>query len=468
MNFSLWNFKEWFERQGIDLSYMISDNTASISMLSTVDSASEGRLGCALVQPGEQLTDCTGFHTVLRFGSDRILFPVASPAEVLDAGAAMIEYYLDWENSLFDAITAGRPPEELVQLSQTVFPFPAAFFLPSGAPFFQTAGWSLPLNAQRIQPLLQNLSQAHPFFRTLFLERPHTFLSEVLFSNKSPRGLLTAYEAQKKFQPGDIHIFHTLASSICTALCFRSDALAASHPLTTWFTRSITAPAGSAPAPPSMLAQLGWQPDDCYVIASIYLSDCENPLSALIAAFTDSNHCCAIPPESLCMLIRLSHNDLTDEIEYLRRHGLADSHRIGLSLPFQGLDRLPQFYQQSLWAVQYAQRKSLYLVSIQELLPQAIRRACRAIPHAQAMGHPSIRKLAAAGLHDGDHLLETLSAYLTFGCSASQTADALFIHRNTLRSRLQKIQSIIPIPCNDPVLREQYLLSLLLYTATES
>ena len=139
MNFSLWNFKEWFERQGIDLSYMISDNTASISMLSTADSASEGRLGCALVQPGEQLTDCTGFHTVLRFGSDRILFPVASPAEVLDAGAAMIEYYLDWENSLFDAITAGRSPEELVQLSQTVFPFPAAFFLPSGAPFFQTA-----------------------------------------------------------------------------------------------------------------------------------------------------------------------------------------------------------------------------------------------------------------------------------------------------------------------------------------
>lgn len=202
MNFSLWNFKEWFERQGIDLSYMISDNTASISMLSTADSASEGRLSCALVQPGEQLTDCTGFHTVLRFGSDRILFPVASPAEVLDAGAAMIEYYLDWENSLFDAITAGRSPEELVQLSQTVFPFPAAFFLPSGAPFFQTAGWSLPLNAQRIQPLLQNLSQAQPFFRTLFLERPHTFLSEVLFSNNSPLGLLTAYEAQKSFSLG--------------------------------------------------------------------------------------------------------------------------------------------------------------------------------------------------------------------------------------------------------------------------
>lgn len=467
MNFSLWNFKEWFECQGIDLSYMISDNTASISMLSTADSASEGRLGCALVQPGEQLTDCTGFHTVLRFGSDRILFPVASPAEILDAGAAMIEYYTGWENSLFDAITEGGSPEDLIQLSQTAFPFPAAFFLPSGAPFFQTDDWSLPLDAQRIHPLLKNLSQAHPCFRTLFLEHPHTLLSESLFSNNSPLGLLTSYEGQKKFQPGDIHIFHTLASSICTALCFRSDALTAYHPLSSWFTRSITAPADSAPAPPSILAQLDWQPDDSYVIASIHLSDCSIPLPECITAFTDSNHCCVISPESLCLLIHLNNNDLTDEIEYLRTHCPVESYRIGLSLPLHELNSLPQFYQQSLWALQHAQQEKLYLVSIQELLPQAIRRACCAIPHAQALVHPSIRKLADADLHSGDHLLETLSAYLTFGCSASQTADALFIHRNTLRSRLQKIQSIIPTPCADPVLREQYLLSLLLYTASE-
>lgn len=146
---------------------------------------------------------------------------------------------------------------------------------------------------------------------------------------------------KKSFSLGISTFFTRWPVRFARRYVFARDALTASHPLATWFTRSITAPAGSAPAPPSMLAQLGWQPDDCYVIASIYLSDCESPLSACIAAFTDSNHCCAVPPESLCMLIRLSHNDLTDEIEYLRRHGLADSHRIGLSLPFQGLDRLP-------------------------------------------------------------------------------------------------------------------------------
>ena len=59
MKFSLWNFRDWYEKHNIDLSYMITENNVSISMLSTDVDASEGRLGCALVLSGDQLTDCT-------------------------------------------------------------------------------------------------------------------------------------------------------------------------------------------------------------------------------------------------------------------------------------------------------------------------------------------------------------------------------------------------------------------------
>ena len=65
MEFSLWNFKDWYEKQAIDLSYMISENTATISMLATTDHASEDRLGCALVQSSDTLEDCSGFHSLL-------------------------------------------------------------------------------------------------------------------------------------------------------------------------------------------------------------------------------------------------------------------------------------------------------------------------------------------------------------------------------------------------------------------
>ena len=68
MKFSLWNFRDWYEKHDIDLSYMITENNVSISMLSTDVDASEGRLGCALVLSGDQLTDCTGLRSALQFG----------------------------------------------------------------------------------------------------------------------------------------------------------------------------------------------------------------------------------------------------------------------------------------------------------------------------------------------------------------------------------------------------------------
>lgn len=54
-------------------------------------------------------------------------------------------------------------------------------------------------------------------------------------------------------------------------------------------------------------------------------------------------------------------------------------------------------------------------------------------------------ELTPVALHDaqfGTHLLETLEAYALHGGSAASTADALFIHRNTLRQRLGRIQAL--------------------------
>jgi len=42
----------------------------------------------------------------------------------------------------------------------------------------------------------------------------------------------------------------------------------------------------------------------------------------------------------------------------------------------------------------------------------------------------------------GSELLATLHHYLASGCSANVTAEALFLHRNTLHKRLSKIESL--------------------------
>lgn len=462
MKFSLWNFKEWYERRKLDLSYMISDNTASISLLATSQAAAKGRLGCALVLPAEELTDCTGFHTVLQFGSDRILFPVASPAEVLNEGAAMMESYTCWENALPDRIPANGAVPDFIQLSREVLPFPLALLSANGAVLFQSADWPLALGPQQIQSLFRKNPQrqpAQPYFRALPHIQPSTILAEVLNEQEIPV-LLAACEDRKRFQPGDVHIFHTFAEILQAALAFRENALPALHPLSAWLSRHL--PEQRELSPTSLLAQIGWHAADRFLIAAIQPVGGAPAPVRMLSALTSADHCCVMAGNQLCLLIHLQTPEPA-ETARLQAFAQQEHCRIGLSLPFTGLDMLPPFYQQALLALRHAQQTGQYIQFMHPLLPQAIQQACRHLPNAQALVHPLIRKLAIADRQEGGHLLKTLYTYLIFGGSVSQTADALFLHRNTLRARLHKIQALFPADWDTPAMREQLLLSLLFF-----
>ena len=58
--------------------------------------------------------------------------------------------------------------------------------------------------------------------------------------------------------------------------------------------------------------------------------------------------------------------------------------------------------------------------------------------------------LARADAEDGAAYVETALAYLGNGCNASRTAEALFIHRNTLAYRLKRIKALSGIDLENP------------------
>ena len=63
--------------------------------------------------------------------------------------------------------------------------------------------------------------------------------------------------------------------------------------------------------------------------------------------------------------------------------------------------------------------------------------------------------------HNGD-LLKTLSAYLRNGGNSVRTADALFIHRNSLRYRLARTQALTSLDPDDPDARLALQIALVL------
>lgn len=63
--------------------------------------------------------------------------------------------------------------------------------------------------------------------------------------------------------------------------------------------------------------------------------------------------------------------------------------------------------------------------------------------------------------HHGD-LLATLAAYLRHGGNSTRTADALYLHRNSLRYRLARIQALTGMDPDDPDARLALQVGILL------
>lgn len=67
------------------------------------------------------------------------------------------------------------------------------------------------------------------------------------------------------------------------------------------------------------------------------------------------------------------------------------------------------------------------------------------------LGH--IQTLAQYDLERGTELVKTLELYLDHGGTLVSTAQALFVHRNTLLHRLERIQELCPVDLHDPIQR---------------
>jgi len=132
----------------------------------------------------------------------------------------------------------------------------------------------------------------------------------------------------------------------------------------------------------------------------------------------------------------------------------------GMSNPFAHILDLPDYYTQSLRAIEIgvgiADAPNLFRYQdyfVQHLLSSFLHQEDAAV-----FCCPQMRQLIECDKKDGRNLAETLYQYLLNGNTAA-TASAMFIHRNTLLYRLNLINEIVSIDYNDPLQRLYLILS---------
>ena len=142
--------------------------------------------------------------------------------------------------------------------------------------------------------------------------------------------------------------------------------------------------------------------------------------------------------------------ELSDILQNLIRRNEAGYHvtitaGIGTAYPYpEDLKKSYQEAKRSLTISSFAQNASrIYFYE-----DQGIYSLVAEIPDGKFLDgfmEKRIGRLIEADKVQEGKLCETLEAYLEHNCSANDTAEALYIHRNTLRYRLDKIQKILDI-----------------------
>lgn len=163
------------------------------------------------------------------------------------------------------------------------------------------------------------------------------------------------------------------------------------------------------------------------------------------------------PGPSVAVMSDFSISPEDEQIGLRNLEKLAERYhlRIGISLPFEHIISMRQYYEQALRSLELGQahfpeKRIIRYVDVQffDLLsalsvdnPQSLGRFC----------HPALAELRRFDQDHNTELYKTLKVFLENNCQPLRTSEALYIHRNSLTRRLDKISEICRFHSDDPV-----------------
>ncbi len=165
--------------------------------------------------------------------------------------------------------------------------------------------------------------------------------------------------------------------------------------------------------------------------------------SALSHVYSDDHVC-------VFQALEDSDEDLTTAREFatrVRDHLQAEYPQMrlvgGLSGPAKTLEAWPETYRQAVHSMEVAKRLKLpHFVEFNSLGIYQLLAQLDSTPILQQFCKRLIGPLARYDEEHNSELVHTITAYFDHHANISQTAEALFIHRNTLLYRLERIQEL--------------------------
>ena len=225
------------------------------------------------------------------------------------------------------------------------------------------------------------------------------------------------------------------------------------------------------------LQRCGYRLRDQFRVMSVWPDPSSPPEPAKLEALAEQlshylvGHMYAVLENHVVLLLNYeAGKDLDESALRSIRHILHANHaHAGISNLFQDLLDAKQYAWQaeealSVWLNgQSGVEEKVTFFS--EVAYRSIFEICRQQVSLVGFCDPALLELMRIDQRDGSHLTVTLYQYLQHGCNAPRTAQLLFIHKNTMLYRLEKIRAILgaDLTDGDVLFRLQLSYRILIY-----
>lgn len=135
----------------------------------------------------------------------------------------------------------------------------------------------------------------------------------------------------------------------------------------------------------------------------------------------------------------------------------------GISLPFYHIQDLPEAFDQASLAIDQGGAETGTIYHCKDYVLNYCLQKTAATLSKHHLIHPAVLKLARYDQENNTHLLSTLHTFLLHQSSYSKTAEILYIHKNSLRNRIDRIKEIADLDFSDYKESLYILLCLELY-----
>ena len=463
---SMWNFHNWFEQRNIPHVFSIrsTENTILRVQLGSIPAPQQD---CAVLSEAAAPSE---YSCILSWTDDRIFFRDRSLFEIMDEIDYMLTLYSHWEQALKRINLTHGGLESLLALCSEMLPGPIMvhcgdkLLAVSAENPACTALWeqfcTMPL--EQALRLLPPDSAAHAPYTScspVLINSPLYGGRQVLFVNiHSPHGRrirIVGITETRQFSPGDISVMHCLAQAVQQNITLHEKRFSGRILRPAYFFADILR-TGKADAEhtASILRQLGWHDDDKYTVFRAELCAPSDSLlmdklyQTLRAACPAA--CCVLLGESVHVVCNATRSSAAEQREAILRAVPPASVIVSQSNFSAGFSTLPQLFAQAEKTLRQARLQKLSFLFAGDLIGEYIQQALRASRSIQALIHPAVFILQAHDRTQNTAYLPTLRTYLQCGENCSAAAKALDIHRSTLLTRLEHIQTLTGVSLNDP------------------